>query len=303
MPLDIRSAVPTVPGVPWWGALAMAAGTTLVGVLIDATRGDVLTSAFTVFYVLGCIAAVVAVRYRGLFTAMAQPPLLLLAAVPLGQEIVASGSTSGLKDLALNVAYPVVNRFPAMLLATVVCLVIGGIRIFLMRQEPGVRARVPRDRSGPKARPASGRTARTRQPAARRRSRPSGDAAAASAEARSGAQPRVSRGRASVRDVTETRANPQARRRAAPGAPAPEGAPPRRARDPRVADPAPIADERVQRRSPGGPQARAARTSATAPPRPAATTAVPTQPGAPTPSATRTEAYMPPVRYRERYDD
>jgi len=208
VPLDMRSLVPTVPGVPWWGALAIAAGTTFVGVLIDSARGNELTTAFTVFYVLGCVAAAVAVRYRGLFSAMVQPPLLLLAAVPVGQEFVSSGSTTGWKDLALNVAYPLVNRFPAMLLATLLVLAVGGFRIFVTRNNVAVRARAPRNRA---AQPA----------AARRPARFAGEARSRGADPAAAASPVDARGRgrsrngapekASVRDVTDTRARRRSR--------------------------------------------------------------------------------------------
>lgn len=141
-------------GVPWWGAIAIAAGATLLGAVLDSFRGDELTSVFSVFYVLGCIAAIVAVQHRGVFTAMAQPPLLLVAAIPLTQELFFASSVSGLRDLALNVAYPLVNRFPAMLVATAAVLVIGGVRIYLAQQE---------DTS---ARPGRGAGRRTRSPSA-----------------------------------------------------------------------------------------------------------------------------------------
>lgn len=152
----MRSSAPSLPGVPWWGALLVAVVVTGIGVLIDSMSGDQLSSTFTLFYVLGCVAAVVTVRYRALFTAMAQPPLLLLLMVPLGQELVSSGSTAGLKDLAFNVVYPLVNRFPAMLLATTLALMIGGARIFVTRRSTGVRARRPARAGGSPSRARSG---------------------------------------------------------------------------------------------------------------------------------------------------
>ncbi|MEE2034245.1 hypothetical protein Q8814_19360 [Rhodococcus sp. CC-R104] len=297
MPLDMRSSAPSVPGVPWWGALAIAAGATLIGLLIDAARGDELTSAFTAFYVLGCMAAVVAVRYRGLFTAMAQPPLLLVVAIPLGQELLASGSTMGLKDLALNVAYPLVNRFPAMLLATVVVLLIGGARIFAARQNPGVRARAPRER--PRDRRSTraaraGRAAVERGAPAQRQAPASRAKAVGStpAESKTRAQrppvesdvppqqaPRAATSRrpreaaapvASVKDVADTRGNPVARRR--DGGSRREELPPH--------EPAPR--RRPQPQEPRPPESRPTVTRQ-APP---------------------AQAYPPPrVRYRDRYED
>lgn len=158
----MRSVLPSVPGVPWWGAILVASGATLLGLAIDAIRGDELTSTFSVLYFLGCTLAVAAVRYRGLFTSMVQPPLLLLVAVPLAQQMITDNASAGLKGIALDIAYPLVNRFPVMLLATVVTLIIGGLRIFLVKQR---RTAPPRFT----ARRAARSDAETRTPAPERR--------------------------------------------------------------------------------------------------------------------------------------
>ncbi|TCN54918.1 hypothetical protein EV641_104183 [Rhodococcus sp. SMB37] len=291
----MRSLVPSLPGVPWWGAPLIAVGVTLVGLLIDATRGDQLTSTFTVFYVLGCIAAVAAVRYRGLFTAMAQPPLLLLVAVPIGQEILASGSTSGLRELALNVAYPLVNRFPAMLLATVVVLAIGAARIFVAKQNVGVRARAPQSRRAAPARATAARTARrstakrptsdapTRTDAPRKASSPRTSAVRNPAARAEGEQPMA---KASVRDVADSRGRAAAPRRRSTTPPASDPA----AR----ATPAPHRGDVDPRRE--APQRRR--------PRPEEASFRAPQPTPMAGAPRQTPGYRPPaVRYRDRVED
>ncbi|CAM3153813.1 DUF6542 domain-containing protein [Prescottella defluvii] len=154
MPLDQRSALPTIPGVPAWGAVAVAAGLTFLGFAFDGMSGDELTSTFSTMYFLGCVLAVLAVRQRGLFTAVVQPPLLLFIAVPIGQQVLTDNAGTGLKDLAFNVAIPLVNRFPLMLAATVVVALIAGARTFLAQQNKGAAARS-------RSRRTSGRTPRT----------------------------------------------------------------------------------------------------------------------------------------------
>ncbi|MGC0362895.1 hypothetical protein ABH922_000879 [Rhodococcus sp. 27YEA15] len=137
VPLDKRSLVVTVPGLPWWGVILLATGVTAVGVLIDATGGSgELTSVFSTFYFLGVLFAVVAASNKALFTAMAQPPLILFAAVPIAHTLIGKDKSTALRDIAINIAYPLVNRFPVMLAATVVVLVIGGVRYFLLIQRP-----------------------------------------------------------------------------------------------------------------------------------------------------------------------
>ncbi len=140
MPAPQRSLLPTVPGVPAYAAVLIAAACTFVGFLIDAL-GDVtdLTGTFSAFYIVGCLAAVAAVRFRGLFTTMVLPPLLLFVAVPIAYRQLTGSSTASLKDILLNLAIPLVHRFPPMMLATVLVLIIAGIRIAQDRSERSAR--------------------------------------------------------------------------------------------------------------------------------------------------------------------
>ncbi|MGA9870666.1 MAG: DUF6542 domain-containing protein, partial [Rhodococcus sp. (in: high G+C Gram-positive bacteria)] len=154
VPLDQRSALATVPGVPAWGAVAIAVGATFLGFVIDAARGTELTSAFACFYIIGVVAAVVLVRYRGLFTALVQAPLILFVAVPLSYQYFTENPGTGLKDILLNVAIPLVNRFPLMLLGTVLALAVGAARVFAKRQAshaPATTRRSVRDKPKPES--------------------------------------------------------------------------------------------------------------------------------------------------------
>lgn len=135
VPAPQRSIVPSVPGLPAGAAVLIAAACTFLGFLIDA-RGDSddLAGTFAGLYVFGCVVAVLVVRYRGVFTTMVLPPLLLTIAVPLAYLDLA-GRGDGAKDLIFNLGIPLVQRFPTMALATGIVLAIGGIRIFLHRRE------------------------------------------------------------------------------------------------------------------------------------------------------------------------
>lgn len=287
----MRSLVPALPGVPWWGAPVVAAGIIFLGLLVDAARGNELTSAFTVFYVLGSIVAVAAVRYRGLFTAMVQPPLLLLVAVPLGQEFLASGSMSGLKDIALNIAYPLIERFPAMFLATLAAVGIGAYRIVSARKNHGARARSAQRRT-PRARSAapSADSRRAQEPRrAAARTRPTMDPAEPrrAAARRSAPRDRIdpapsTQSKAAVRDGTTGRPSAAPRKRAtpAPGTPRPAS---NRAAAPAPQQPSTVAADPLRAAPPSAPR--------TVVQRPAA----PGQQTAARPA--------PRVRYRDRYED
>ncbi|WP_327110045.1 hypothetical protein OHB12_19650 [Nocardia sp. NBC_01730] len=177
VPAPQRSILPSVPGLPVGAAVLIAVACTFVGFLIDAGGdGGELTGSFTALYIVGCVAAVAAVRYRGLFSTMVLPPLLLFIAVPMAyQQLSGRGSTS-LKDILLNLAIPLVNRFPTMVLATVIVLLIGGGRIMMHRREEA-EGRSPASRRGesrgrPAAkRPRSGRPSGSLGDSARRRTR------------------------------------------------------------------------------------------------------------------------------------
>lgn len=115
VPLDEQSALPTAPGVPWWGAVLIAVGLTSVGaVIVGAGDETSLGFAFKGLYVVGCIAAVLAVRRRALFTAVAQTPLVLFGIAVITLYFIASDTDSGVKKLVFHVALPIAKLFPLM---------------------------------------------------------------------------------------------------------------------------------------------------------------------------------------------
>jgi hypothetical protein len=122
--------IPTIPGVPSWGAVLIAVTSTAIGFAFDAGSGDKeLGLAFAAAYVIGCVAAVVAVRQTGVFTAVIQPPLLLFVSVPGAYFLFHSGGAmDGLKDLLINCGYPLIERFPLMFFTSAIVLLIGLLR-------------------------------------------------------------------------------------------------------------------------------------------------------------------------------
>ena len=63
--------------------MLLAVTLTAVGFAFDAGSGaKELSMVFAACYALGCVAAVLAVRQAGVFTAVIQPPLILFVAVP-----------------------------------------------------------------------------------------------------------------------------------------------------------------------------------------------------------------------------
>jgi hypothetical protein len=115
--------------VPWWGAVVIAVTACLIGFAFDAGSGDrELTSVFAALYLIGCVAAVLAVRQSSVFTAVVQPPLILFVAVPGAYFLFHQSEIAGLKDILINCGYPLIERFLLMLTTSVLVLLIGAAR-------------------------------------------------------------------------------------------------------------------------------------------------------------------------------
>ena len=124
--------IPTIPGVPSWGAVLIGVTFTAIGFAFDAgSGGKELGFAFAAAYAIGCVAAVVAVRQSGVFTAVIQPPLLLFVSVPGAYFLFHSGTMDGLKDLLINCGYPLIERFPLMFFTSAIVLLAGLLRWYM----------------------------------------------------------------------------------------------------------------------------------------------------------------------------
>ncbi len=126
---DHRSALPRVPGIPWWGAIALATTASAIGFAYDAGSGEKeLSVVFAICYVAGCLLAVLAVRRSGIFTAVIQPPLILFVIVPAAYFVFHGSTITGVKDILINCGYPLIERFPLMFFTSAAVLVIGLVR-------------------------------------------------------------------------------------------------------------------------------------------------------------------------------
>lgn len=109
--------------------MLIAVTLTLAGFAIEAGLGHrELGAVFAVFFAIGCVAAVLAVRRSGLFAAVIQPPLLLFVAIPLAYYLFQGGKFNGLKDGLITCGYPLIERFPLMLITSAIVLAIGLFR-------------------------------------------------------------------------------------------------------------------------------------------------------------------------------
>ena len=152
---DHRSCTPNIPGVPWWGAVLLAATVTADRLRVRRGLGRqgpqrrlrrVCTSS-------AASSAVLAVRQAGIFTAVIQPPLILFVAVPTAYFVFHGGKITGIKDMLINCGYPLIERFPLMFFTSAVVLLIGMGRWYLGHVGAAGRAR---RRPSAEATPSSG---------------------------------------------------------------------------------------------------------------------------------------------------
>ncbi len=201
MAADHRSILPSIAGLPWWSAVAVAVVATAIGVAFDAGSGDKeLTIVFSALYAMGCIAAVLMVQQSAVFTTVVQPPLILFVSVPGAYWMLRGGGFPGLKAIVINCGYPLIERFPLMLFTAAAVLLIGMVRWYLGMLGGTTKREAREDDATPKSATLSDRigamltAALTRNPAhaiekpASREERPGQRPRRATAEARRAAR-------------------------------------------------------------------------------------------------------------------
>lgn len=153
--------------------MLLAVGLTSVGaVIVVAGDATALGFSFKAFYIVGCVAAVLAVRRRALFTAVAQPPLVLSGVAVITLYFLVSGTDSGIKKLIFNVALPIAKLFPLMGWTFLLVLAIGAARFWLTQPRNAAKTVKTGDRK-PSASPK--KAAATSAPRSTDKARPSED--------------------------------------------------------------------------------------------------------------------------------
>jgi hypothetical protein len=109
----------------------IAVTATAIGFAFDAGGGKELTHVFAALYVIGCLLAILVVRQSGIFTAVVQPPIILFVSVPGAYFLFHGAKLSGAKDVVINCAYPLIERFPLMLVTSGAVLLVGLVRWFV----------------------------------------------------------------------------------------------------------------------------------------------------------------------------
>ncbi len=123
LPIADASVLPAVRGWPSWAAVVFALACTLAGAGIDGLTTGQLAWGLRLGFYLGVLGAVLLVRRGSVFTAMVQPPLVLVVGIVVGGMLFTQ--SGGLYGTALKV----INAFPTMAIGTAGAVVIGLIRL------------------------------------------------------------------------------------------------------------------------------------------------------------------------------
>jgi hypothetical protein len=144
---DERPVIGRGRGLPWWAAVLLALVLAAAGAVFDRARlvdDQRLNSLgpYLVLFLVGCVAAVLAVRRRNLFGPMVQPPLIF-AVTFVAVQLTAresTGTETGTKKLIFEVGLPLASSFPWMAGATAATVVLGIVRL-LTQRDPNRAAR------------------------------------------------------------------------------------------------------------------------------------------------------------------
>ncbi|GED98845.1 DUF6542 domain-containing protein [Gordonia crocea] len=145
LPLAEQSAAANRRGVPWWGAVLIAFGFALFGVILDSATARLFTlsegiHARQVCFVLGCLLAALAVRNRALFTAAVQTPLIAVALViarVIGVQLkglLTDAHIPQLDSLLIKQVFAFSNDFPVILFTFLAVLTVVIARWWRYRQ-------------------------------------------------------------------------------------------------------------------------------------------------------------------------
>ncbi|MBT0565574.1 DUF6542 domain-containing protein [Williamsia sp. CHRR-6] len=141
VPTAMQSVLPTVRGIPWWAAVLVGLVPAVAGAVIDAQRTDHLAGFFKILYFLGCVTAVLAVRRRSLFTAIAQPPLIAFGVSLATYYAIKGDTSSGLRTFIIDVMLPIAKDFPLMAWTFVIVAILGAGRWVFTNDKKSAQSR------------------------------------------------------------------------------------------------------------------------------------------------------------------
>ncbi len=123
-----------VRGWPSWAVIVLALALTLGGTAVDGFTTGVLAWGLRLGFYAGVVLAAIMVRRASIFTAMVQPPLVLVVGIVIGGMLFAD--IGGLYGTALKI----IGTFPTMAIGTAAAVLIGLIRILAQPLKSAARS-------------------------------------------------------------------------------------------------------------------------------------------------------------------
>jgi hypothetical protein len=119
-------------GLAGWAALLVLIAATMLGILVDAVRGQQLGSGFDIGIIAGSVSGILLVRRSGMFVIVVAPPIVYSLSAGISLYVRSSGlhDRGVLIDAATNW---LVYGFPAIAAASAAVLIIAGIRMITRR--------------------------------------------------------------------------------------------------------------------------------------------------------------------------
>ena len=117
------SVLTSVRGWPSWAVVLLTVGLTFAGTAVDGLTTGALSWGLRIGFYLGVVLAALLVRRASIFTAMIQPPLVLVFGIVVGGWLFTNAG--GLYGTALKI----IGSFPTMAIGTALAVIIGLIRI------------------------------------------------------------------------------------------------------------------------------------------------------------------------------
>lgn len=145
------------------------AGALIIGMIIAVVTTN-FNWEYTAFFAVGAFAAVILVNLRGLYLTVASVPLLFgIITFFTGWGITAGSSAGGAvsKTALITAGYPLIERFPSLLIVTLACALIAVVRLWLGRRS----AKSTQDRETATRRATAEADRRNRESASRARKR------------------------------------------------------------------------------------------------------------------------------------
>ena len=137
-------------GLPVWSALAIFGAALITGLLISL-NGQAIGLPFLLSFAIAAVAVTLLVEARGLFLTIASGPILfvgftVLASWLVTQSQAAEGSDPFSTTAIITSIYPLTQYFPWLFWATAACVLIGALRLWLLRRAARQAENLERER-------------------------------------------------------------------------------------------------------------------------------------------------------------